>query len=258
MGRVYFPTDNTIGVRTLSGETLGADYAGFRAPAEPAPRGASNPVTLGLMIATPGMPAYWGSNPPRMPLPITNGPIIAQPPQPQPPVMTPMPIGISRPAPIISFPIQAQDGIAPAPAVSTQTSPTPTVGIPPAPSTPPLITSGGGTVSPNVAPAAPASTAVTYTTDASGNIYNAQTGQLFLTAAQASTAGVTASSLTAAGGSTPSVTTNVTSAPDVTSQIAAWLSGSTAIGTYSVPNALLAAAVVLGFAWLSSGSGKKR
>jgi hypothetical protein len=53
----------------------------------------------------------------------------------------------------------------------------------------------------------------------------------------------------------------VTVAPDATtsmvSGITAWLQGSTSIAGYSIPNPLLVAAVVLGFAFLSS-SGKAK
>jgi len=62
------------------------------------------------------------------------------------------------------------------------------------------------------------------------------------------------------GTQTPATSTIVTAAPssDFVSGIASWLGGSTPIFNYNVPNALLAGAVVLGFAFLSSGSGKKR
>jgi hypothetical protein len=41
-------------------------------------------------------------------------------------------------------------------------------------------------------------------------------------------------------------------------QVAAWLGGTTAIGTWNVPNALLAGGVILGFALFMGGGGKKR
>lgn len=68
--------------------------------------------------------------------------------------------------------------------------------------------------------------------------------------------------LVSSGGGTPSVSTPtvVAAAPTTgfVDSLSAWLSGTTLLFNYNVPNALLAGAVVLGFAWLSSGSGKKR
>jgi hypothetical protein len=235
MARVLFPTSNDIGVRTMSGETLGADYDGFRAPAEPAPRGASNPVTLGVASNvrefSENGTTYWGGRP------IVDRPPVL-------PVRTPTPI--QPVGPIVAVPKP--------PPVSQQTTPTPVVSVPPSQPAPPLITSGGGTASPNIAPTAPVSTPIIYTTDPSGNIVNARTGAIAVPAAQAVASGVSAASMNAAAAPAASA--------GVTEQIAAWLGGSTAIGSYSVPNALLAAAVVLGFAWLEGGSssstGRKR
>ena len=235
MGRVLFPTGNDIGVRTLSG-VAGADYAGFRAPAEPAPRGASNPVTLGLAVSTArtfetnGGTTYWGGTP------IVYRPPILPAPRPTP--VTPLPIVVAQPLP----------QSAPPPPVSQQRTPTPVVMIPPAQPAPPLVTSGGGTASPNIAPAAPVPPPVIYATDPSGNIVNAQTGALAVPAAQAMATGTTAASMNATAAA-PAASSGVTE------QIAAWLGGSTAIGTWSVPNALLAGAVILGFAFLESGGG---
>jgi hypothetical protein len=56
---------------------------------------------------------------------------------------------------------------------------------------------------------------------------------------------------TALGVTASAPATTVVSTPSVTDEVAAWLSGSTLIGSYSVPNALLAGAVVLGFALLT-------
>jgi hypothetical protein len=242
MGRVLFPTRNDIGVRTLLGGTLGSDYAGFRAPAEPAPRGASNPVMLGAAASTgsdimrPAPPVFWGAEPivyrppllPARPQPV--GPIVAQP--------FPTPI-------VVSTPVAARPS-PPAPPVSQQTTPTPVVYVPPAQPAAPLVTSGGGTVAPNIAPAAPVPAPITYTTDAAGNIINAQTGTVVVAAAQASASGTTAASLNAAEAA-PAASSGITD------QIAAWLAGNTAIGTWSVPNALLAGAIILGFAFLEGG-----
>jgi len=295
MGRVYFPTNNDIGKRTLSGVTLGSDYVGFRAPAEPAPRAASTLVTLG-MIATPGglmvpeygdpggpgygavitaaapspapvstlMPVkvdqpaspstYWGGNP------IIARPVVSNPPASPTatpiysigsPVAAPQPVGPVY-GPVLSVPTPTPTPAAPP--VSQQNTPTPIVTVPPAASTGAvLVTSGGGTASPNVAPAAATPTPITYTTDASGNIINAQTGAIVVPAAQAASTGTSAASMNAAAAA-PAASSSVTD------QIAAWLGGSTSIGSYAVPNALLAAAVVLGFAWLEGGgsTGKKR
>lgn len=221
MGRVYFSTRNDIGVRTLSGNTLsGDDYVGFRAPAEPAPRGANNPVNLGVYMYD-GIGArseMIRSGPLQNGGPVWPGPMPVY----KPPVPIPTVPGIVSTAPPIASPpvavgpISSSGGggqipvtpIPPAAPVSQQTTPTPQVSVPPAPSTGAvLITSGGGTASPAAAPAA---------------------------AAPASTGFV--------------------------DSIATWLGGSTAIGSYSVPNALLAGIVVLGFAWLEGGgsTGKRR
>ena len=249
MGRVLFPTQNDMGVRTLSGVS-GADYAGFRAPAEPAPRGASNPVTLGLAVSTArefptnGV-TYWGGTP----IIYRPPPVLLAPPPPT--RIAPTPITVVQPLPQPTPPAPV---VAAPPPVSQQTSPTPVVTIPPASPAPPLVTSGGGTASPNIAPAAPVTAPVIYTTDQGGNIINAQTGAIVVPAAQAASTGTTAASMNAAAAAP------VTSS-GITDQIAAWLGGSTAIGTWSVPNALLAGAVILGFAFLEGGgssTGRKR
>jgi hypothetical protein len=67
--------------------------------------------------------------------------------------------------------------------------------------------------------------------------------------------------LISSGGGAQSVSTPTVVAPasaGLVDGIAAWLSGSTMLFNYNVPNALLAGVVVLGFAWLSSSSGKKK
>lgn len=57
----------------------------------------------------------------------------------------------------------------------------------------------------------------------------------------------------------PAAAAAPTTAGGLVEGIAAWLSGSTSLLNYKVPNAVLAGVVVLGFAWLSSGStGRKR
>ncbi len=68
--------------------------------------------------------------------------------------------------------------------------------------------------------------------------------------------------LISSGGGTQSPSTPAVVAPAASGgfvdNIGAWLGGSTNIFNHNVPNALLAGVVVLGFAWLSSNSGKKR
>ncbi|MGA7793429.1 MAG: hypothetical protein WCA19_10350 [Candidatus Acidiferrales bacterium] len=61
----------------------------------------------------------------------------------------------------------------------------------------------------------------------------------------------------AATSTAAATTTTTTTSLSVTDQVAAWLSGSTAIGTWSVPNALLAGGVALGVALLMGGSKKR-
>ena len=238
MGRVAFPTKNEMGVRTLSG-VGGDDYAGFRAPAEPLPRGAMYPVNLGAIMFTDGQSQMISRGPftdggPVLPGPMpvwspANPPIKACPAWgcgPPPIVRIPFTPICDHAAPPFGFHYQSTGavdpsgcpGVAliadgpgplptpPAPPVGQQTSPTPTVIIPPPVTAPPvIITSGGGTPAPAVAPAAAVA---------------APTG--------------------------------------IMDSVAAWLSGSTAIFSYNVPNALLAGVVVLGFAWLEGGTGKKR
>jgi hypothetical protein len=123
------------------------------------------------------------------------------------------------PAPFRYGPSPAQPSFNPPP-VSSQSSPTPQVTVPELPPPPAvLVTSGGGTASPAAAPAVN-SPAVTQSP--------------------------TTSTITVAPASS-----------SVADQVAAWLGGTTAIGTWNVPNALLAGGVVLGFALLMGG-GKKR
>jgi hypothetical protein len=190
----YFPTRNENGVRDLSQSvTLGAYlYNDYHAPAEPPAKAALYPVSLGAIVdVNPGLIQWRRPMPPRMP-----------------------PICPAFGCGPVSFPVVTYT-----PPTSSQTSPTPTVNVPPAP--PPAavqVTSGGGTLSPPPAPAGPAS-------------------------------GVTQSPGTS--------TVNVSAPSSVTDQVAGWLSGTTPIFSWNVPNALLAGGVVLGFALLMGG-GKKR
>jgi hypothetical protein len=262
MGRVYFPTKNEVGVRSLSGYLRGDDYVGFRAPAEPAPVAAMNPVTLGSIAlienGAPGIEIMRGGT---LPIP-RGGPIFYSPgpgglqTSPAQPPAAASPTGSTLQIPPVYAGTFTYNPPAP---------PTPVVTVPPAPATGIVqVSTGGGTVTAPLPQ--PTVTAPTYTTDANGNIYNVQTGQLFLTAAQAASAGVNVASLDAGGSAAASAAlTSAAAAPaaagtGITDQVAAWLGGSTTLFSYAVPNALIAAAVVLGFAFLEggSGSGKKR
>jgi len=292
MSRVYWPTGNAMGVRTMTGILFGDDFSRFRAPAEARPRGANNPVNLGAIVASNGNGGSTSFyNDLRQRIPPTHLQPVAQ------SNGTPSAAAASTPPQISS----AGSPIAPT-AVPTAV-PTSVVNVPPsAPTNAVLVSSGGGTPSPNVAPAAAAATyttdasgdiisvqtgsmvmtaaqaasagvsaqsltnaaagvaappaaaaAVSYTTDAAGDIVNAATGQIFMTAAQAASAGVSATALnagTAAAG---------TAAPtDVTDQVAAWLGSSTTLFGYAVPNPVLAGVVILGFALLDSMGSKKK
>lgn len=66
--------------------------------------------------------------------------------------------------------------------------------------------------------------------------------------------------LVSSGGGTaaPSTAPITIQTGDTMSAVTAWLQGSTPIFSYTVPNVVLAGGVILLFAWLSSGSGKKR
>jgi hypothetical protein len=271
MARVFFPTVslNRFGVReTGQRATLGLIAPRF--DSEPTPRAANVPTAQILgRISVRGLGAVQ-MLPPQSNLIIVRelpygwfGPVGAPGPS-----SGGAPVTLPPLVPISAGPISASGGggAVPAPAVptsvpaspppvSSQVLPTPTVTTPPpAAAAPVIVSSGGGVATPATAPVVAA--AVTYTTDASGNIINAQTGALFLTAAQAASMGVTAASLNA-GATSVVAATAAPATPGLTDQVTAWLGGSTSILSYSVPNALLAAAVVLGFAWLSSGSKKR-
>jgi hypothetical protein len=230
MSRNYLSTKNAMGVRLLSG-VRGDSYVGFRAPAEAAPRGAMNPVLLGQMGLTE----------------ISQAQLIAQ----------NHAVLVARAAQPhnVGVPPFATTPATGAPPVSAQTSPTPTVTVPPASPAPPVVTSGGGTSSVNT------SAANTYTTDAAGDVYDVQTGQMVLTAAQAAAAGLTATALTQsniAPSSLPAVAAAAVPATstDLADQVTAWLSSTTDIFGYNVPNPLLAGGVVIVFAFLMGGKKK--
>jgi hypothetical protein len=124
MSRTYFPTRNDNGVRDLSQSvTLGGYlYTDYRGPAEPAPKAAMNPVTLGIVTNDCGArPLYADYRDDRS-----------------------------------GYSIDLRDwnacNRAPAPAappVSSQSTPTPQVRVNAVPqSNAVLVTSGGGTASP--------------------------------------------------------------------------------------------------------------
>lgn len=236
MGRVFFPTYslNRFGTRETDQQaTLGAAIERF--PAEPNPRAAQNPTPpiLGAvgLAPTPYAIRYDGPYPawPRPILPAPRPPIVA----------APMP--------------------APAPPVRTFPAPPPTPPSGPSyPVTPlPIIVSsgGGGQVAPTIVPPAPPSV---WPQPIPVSQQAGPTPTVTLPA-PAPTGAVLVSS--GGGTQTPSTSTIVAAAPapssDFVSGIATWLQGVTPIFNYNVPNALLAGAVVLGFAFLSS-SGKKR
>ena len=267
MSRTFFPTYslNRFGVRdsnqaaTLSGWGLGlGDVERF--DSEPAVRSANVPTVP--MLGRAGLGMYMV---PQRPI---VAPRIVSPVAAAPPSTNGAPISSSGGGGAVPRPIATPVLTAP---VSWQTTPTPVATLPPpTPVQPILVSSGGGVATPPTStivatptPApAPAATpnsalATTYTTDQYGNIVNAQTGAIVMTAAQAAASGLNATSLnSSAAAGTPSVTVSTGSA-DLTSQISAWLGGTTTLFNYSVPNALLAGVVVLGFAWLSAGAKKK-
>lgn len=226
MGRTYFPTRNDNGVRDLSQVvTLGGYlYTDYRGPAEPAPKGAMNPVTLGLDLGAIVSDAQYLARARAGQFQIySGGPMPPPPPGVNP--GTPVPAGYSRNAPFINsdgsqWEYSAAQGrwinvgtpfnlSSSAPSVSSQSTPTPQVQVPP--SLPPsavLVTSGGGTASPATSP--------------SGS------------------------------------TVNVTGAPSLTDQVAQWLSGTTPVFSYNVPNALLAGGFAIAVAMMLGGGGTRR
>jgi hypothetical protein len=228
MGRVFFPTVslNRFGVRDTNQQaTLGGDPARF--PAEPTPRAAANPTGsilggVGFVRAVVGDGiVYPGAGfVPRAPIRYYNdGPYVVGP--------------VSVPPVIYG---------------QTATPPAPPLAIPLVQT---INSSGGGGAT---APAAPApSPAATPVSSQVGPTPTANVQQPAPTGAV----------LVSSGGGTQTPATAVVAAPtsagSIVDGIAAWLGGTTALMNYNVPNALLAGVVVLGFAWLSSGSsGKKR
>jgi hypothetical protein len=227
MARVYFPTQNQIGLRNTDKQmTLGAfDFTGYRAPAEGGPHASMNPVNLGGfddglagLAASPNQSGagYWR---PWIHYPLSRV-------RPVPPAAPALPPGWSPGAPPRSVytggptPMLPERIVAPGapPPVQVQSTPTPTVTVPPAPAAPQpvLVTSGGGSVSPD-------------------------------------TTGLASPSV--------NVTTSSTASASLIDQVAAWLGGTTPIGSYNVPNALLAGGVAIVVALLMGGNlmgGKRR
>ena len=240
MGRIFFPTNSFthFGARDIeTAPTLGAVE---RFPAEPNPRSAGTPTPplLGLAPITRysvngSGSMYWGGRP-----------VYYRPPTPQPPPPAPVAPGLppawSSPAPVTTAsggggavaPVQ-QNPASPFPQpavpspvatpVSQQNSPTPVVNLPQQSTgqVPVLVSSGGGTQTPGTAPIV---------------------------------APLNASS---AAGPSSSVTVQTGAPQNWMDGVTAWLSGSTSLFNYNVPNALLAGVVVLGFAYFSAG-GKRR
>lgn len=113
----------------------------------------------------------------------------------------------------------------------------------------PVSASGGGGTAPTPAAAVPSSPA-----PVSQQVLPTPTVTV---PPQAPTGAVLVSS----GGGTQTPATSTVVAPassGLVDNVAAWLGGSTTLLGYAVPNAVLAGIVVLGFAWLSSNSGKKK
>jgi len=239
MGRVFFPTYslNRFGVRdTDQRATLGAAPSRFYQ--EPTPRAAmtpTRPILGAVMIANgsvgpvlPGPMPVWGGGPIRV------GPIVYDPNSPP-------------PGPAGAW-IYSTSGwrLAPGWKQNPDGSIVAIGDANPLPlSLSPLVSSSGGGGS---TPTPPAS---------SGGAVSTQVGPTpTVVTPPASAAPLFVSS----GGGTPAPSTPTITAPASTGfvdSVAAWLSGSTSLFNYNVPNALLAGVVVLGFAYLSS-SGKKR
>ena len=234
MSRTYFPTSNSLGVRNMNRvQTLGAVR---RDPAAAAPKAAMNPVTLGVAPTTPvSAPAAPAGS---------------------------FQLGPSAPIQIVG-PVSAGGALP----TSLQTSPTPTVNVAPATPQYVFVTSGGGSASlpspasptapvgvPTTSPYAPAG--AIQTLPAGSGLPAPPSGYQWLTNADGTQSLVPIGTQPVAASSVAAPAAAATSL-SVTDQVASWLSGSTVIAGYSIPNALFAGVVVLGFALLSSG-GKKR
>lgn len=226
MGRVFFPTyrANVLGVRDIAPQTLLSGLEGElvipRAPAEPFPRAVNHPTgpMLGAIIAN-------GNGVMARPIYLYPGGSVGIPSRPiiyNPIVPPPVPaLPYNPPVPIITHPVPVP-APAPAPIVASPGSPA----QPPAPAAPPVSSQ-----------TSPTPTVTVPTQPASGAI------------------------LVSSGGGTAAPATapiTIQTGGDTLSAVTAWLQGSTPILSYNVPNALLVAAVVLGFAMFSGGSSGRR
>lgn len=151
MSRTYFPTRNDNGVRDMSQSvTLGAYlYTDYRGPAEPAPKGAMNPVNLGSLLTDcgtyPSRRSYDDIEMYRSDVQDYN---VCRRQALQPAVLSAITPVRSTLGPVTG-PVML------APPVSAQSTPTPQVRVNAVPqSNTVLVTSGGGTLSPAPVPAA--------------------------------------------------------------------------------------------------------
>ena len=216
MGRVYFPTVSLNRFGVRDASQPQTLGAVTRYPAEPTPRSAMTPT--GPLLGGLGLTAMelQGDGADPAALSIYRAPIRI--------------VRFAPPAPAPSNPVSVPQPIAPTPVVSSS--------------------GGGGAVQSQLLPAAP----VYWATPVSQQVGPTPTATL--PAPPASNAVLVSSG----GGTQTPATAPAAAAPaaasSVTDQVAAWLGSTTPIFSYNVPNALLAGAVVLGFALLSSG--KKR
>jgi hypothetical protein len=259
MGRVFFPTyrANILGVRDVGPYAQLGGMDGIdglegsivipRAPAEPYPRPANNP-TQRMLGAVPvsqliyrGVFTNGGSVGPRIPSFPAGGPL------PTPPIVTPpvtsLPVPPPMPAPPIwgGMPIRTYPVYPPVPVPPIPPVAPPVISVPPQY---PVVAAPGAPVSPQPPAPAPPVSSQSSPTPVVTMPAQPQTGAI----------------LVSSGGGTaaPSTAPITIQTGDTMSAITAWLQGSTPIFNYTVPNVVLAGGVILLFAWLSSGSGKKR
>jgi hypothetical protein len=231
MGRVFFPTyrANIIGVREVGPQTQLGGMDGMdgsivipRAPAEPYPRPANNPTQRMLgAVATSQL--------------IDRGVFVnGGPPMPGPmPIWGGVPIG---PGGNPVYPFYPPVRIPPIPPVAP-----PVISVPPQY---PVVAAPGAPVSPQPPAPAPPVSSQSSPTPVVTMPTQPQTGAILVSSGGGTAAPATAPITIQTG--------------DTMSAITAWLQGSTPIFSYTVPNVVLAGGVILLFAWLSSGSGKKR
>jgi len=231
MGRVFFPTyrHNILGVRDfgpypqLGG--MDGEIVVPRAPAEPYPRAANNPTGPMLGIYAPRRGDSFSPNGgdtyqwrPVRPQPVISAPSSTGP---NVPVYSAGPGTITVVAPTAPPP-------GPSLPVRFLGPPVQAPGAPPAPvSAPPAVSAQG---SPTPVVTLPA---------------QAQPGAVLVSSGGGTAAPATAPITIQTGG-------------DIASGIAAWLQGSTVLFNYTIPNAALAAGVILLFALFSKDSGRRR